>query len=333
MRNTREEDLDQCLRLAPERFLYDCIGLELVRRMWSLIIATGAGEAGVLVDPRRPDEVLFFGFSVFVTNDRADAYHNLLRPRIAYELALELSAGGRPFLTLDEIGRANAEAGLNLVIIHYGFIAAAGDDGLGDRLRYATFESFRKHHEGLNFRSFTNEVFDPSSQAMGSGWGFRVGWYTEQQLNSAGIPLDRAPCVWMATREDAHANPGAVFPSLLFRTFEHPQFRFDLREQRLLKLALDGYTDELIAIALGMSMSTTKKRFRCIYEKVMDCKRGADFFSLESNARNGARGVEIRRHLLNYLRNHPEELHPYNARKGKGQAHSGHVTAMQRSTL
>ncbi|MEO9171238.1 MAG: hypothetical protein ABI282_11540 [Candidatus Baltobacteraceae bacterium] len=285
--------------------------------MWSYIIDSGAGEAGVLVDPHRPDEVLFSGFSVFVSDERAQGYHSLLRPHIAYSMALELSSGGHPFLTLDEIGRANADTGLNLVITHYGFTAEAGDDGLGDKLRYSTYESFRKHHEGLNFRSFTNEVFDPSSQKMGVGWGFRVGWYADDQLRAADIPLDRAPCVWMTTRDDAHANPGAVFPSLLFRSFEQPHFRFNLQEQRLLKLALDGYTDETISSTLGTSVSTTKKKFRSIYEKVSDCEFSAASVELAPARSDGARGVEVRRHLLNYLRCHPQELHPYNAIQGE----------------
>ncbi len=324
MRNTSEDDLDQCLRLAPDRFLYDPGDLVVLRRMWSYIIASGAGEAGVLVDPHRPSEVLFFGFSVFVTDARAQNYHSLLSPGIAYGMARELNAGGQPFFTFEQIADANAKGGLNLVVTHYGFVAEAGDDGLGDKLRYATYESFRRHHEGLHFRSFTNEVFDRSSKEMGAGWGFRVGWYTEERLGAAGIPADKAPCVWMATREDALDNPGAVFPSVLFRTFAQPRFGFDLREQRLLKLALDGHTDESIAGILGTSVSITKKCFRSIYDKVSDC--GVDTGLVIPQKRlEGSRGSENRRYLLNYLRDHAEELHPYNARpqrhaeKGDGE--------------
>jgi hypothetical protein len=316
MRNTREDDLEQCLRLAPDRFLYDSDDQAILRRMWSYIIASEAGEAGVLVDPHRPSEVLFFGFSVFVTDARAQAYHSLLSPGIAYGMAHELNAGAQPFLSLNQIAEANANGGLNLVVTHYGFVAAAGDDALGDKLRYATYESFRKHHEGLHFRSFTNEVFDRSSKEMGKGWGLRVGWYTEQQLTAAGIPVDKAPCVWMATREDALNNPGAVFPSVLFRTFSKPRFGFDLHEQRLLKLALDGHTDESIASVLGTSVSITKKRFRSIYDKVSDS--GVDTALIVPQKRlEGARGAESRRYLLHYLRDHAEELHPYNARPQK----------------
>ena len=213
------------------------------------------------------------------------------------------------------------------MVTHYGFVAEAGDDGLGDKLRYATYESFRRHRQELHFRSFTNEVFDRSSKEMGAGWGFRVGWYTEEQPSApTGIPADKAPCVWMATREDALDNPGAVFPSVLFRTFAQPRFGFDLREQRLLKLALDGHTDESVAGILGTSVSITKKCFRSIYDKVSRLPASTPGSWIPTKAaRKLSVDMRTRRYLLNYLRDHAEELHPYNARpqrhaeKGDGE--------------
>jgi DNA-binding CsgD family transcriptional regulator len=313
MRDTREDDLDQCLALAPDRFLHDPGRALVVRNMWSYIINSGAGEAGVLVCPQRPSELLFFGFSVFVTDECAARYHKLQHPAIEIRMAEEFDAGGHPFLTLPEISRANAAAGLNLVVTQYGFIAPASDDGLGDQLRYATYESFRKHHAGLHFRSFTNEVFDRSSREMGAGWGFRIGRYTQEQLQAAGIPSDRAPCVWMATRKDALGNPGAVFPNMLFSTFAPPRFGLSLRQQELLKLALEEHTDEWIAEALGASIATIKKQLRSVYDKVRDANIEASPSLRLGESTNGVRGAEIRRYLLKYLREHPEELHPYNA--------------------
>ena len=312
MRDTLESDLDQCLALASDRFLYDARSLRLMRRMWSHIINSRAGEAGVLVSPHRMSNVLFFGFSVFVTNERARRYQELKHPGIALGMAEEWNAGGQPFLELAEIARANATDGLNLVVTHYGFAAPAGDEALGDQLRFASYESFRKHHEGLNFRSFTHEVFDPSSMEMGQGWGFRVGYYSEQALRAVHIPVDKAPCVWMATRIDARGRPGAVFPNMLFRTHVPPQFGFSLREQMLLKLGLEGFTDDGIAAALGASMATVKKRLRSIYDKVHDASPDDGSGPISGQHPNGARGREMRRSLLNYLRAHPEELHPYN---------------------
>ena len=316
MRDAVAADLDQCLALAPDRFLYDAPHLDALRRMWAYIIASKAGEAGVMVDSRRPSEVLFFGVSVFVSDETAQRYHDLTCPALAYRMTEDWDRGLRPFLDFDEISAANAASGLNIVVTHYAFALAAGDDALGDKLRYATYESFRKHHEGLNFRSFTNEVFAQGAKEMGRGWGFRVGEYSAEKLRAAGIPADRAPCVWMATREDARA-PGAVFPNVLFRTFERPVFGFSPAEQDLLRLALDGHTDESIAAATSASLSTTKRHFRTIYNKVQDATDARNDPPTFKGPSMGTRGVEMRRQLLNYLRGHPEELHPYGARRKK----------------
>ena len=316
MRNTVAADLDQCLALAPDRFLYNADRSEALRRMWSYIITSKAGEAGVLVDPRRPSEILFFAVSVYVTDDRVRRYHNLMCPGIAFRMTEDWDDGSNPFLNFDEIAEANAGGGLNIVVTHYAFAIEAGDDALGDKLRYASYESFRKHHEGLNFRSFTNEVFARDAKEMGLGWGFRVGEYTDAQLREAGIPANKAPCVWMATRGEA-SSPGAVFPGALFRTFVPPQFGFDLREQDVLRLALEGHTDEMIASISGASLSTTKRYFRSIYNKMQDAGIAAALLPICEKISEGARGVEMRRQLLAYLRNHPEELHPYGSRPRK----------------
>jgi hypothetical protein len=64
---------------------------------------------------------------------------------------------------------------------------------------------------------------------------------------------------------------------------------------------------------MGASLSTIKKRFRGIYEKVQD--KIGDVRSVVPFVRcnEGARGLETRRRLLKYLREHPEELRPYGA--------------------
>jgi len=78
-------------------------------------------------------------------------------------------------------------------------------------------------------------------------------------------------------------------------------------EQTLLARALDGQTDEEAAFGLGLSLSSVKKRWNGIYARVA----AADPTLLPVWAPDGVwRGVEKRRHLLQYLRGHPEELRP-----------------------
>jgi hypothetical protein len=188
--------------------------------------------------------------------------------------------------------RANAGEGLNLVVLNYGVAAEfyePGNEELLEQIRAASYECGRRNLLGWNLRSFTNEVFSRlqrDGKEMGEALGFNPRGYTDEQLDEAGIPRDKQPWLWMATR-------GRV-----------------LEQEAGMSTALDGQTDESIADNQKASVATIKKRFRTIYAKVQDAAIDSDA------AQNGAvgdgnRGSETRRHLLNYLRNHPAELRPY----------------------
>lgn len=137
--------------------------------------------------------------------------------------------------------------------------------------------------------------------------GYRVLEYSPDVLRAAGIPQDRAPLVWAATRRDAKSNPGYAV-ALLFNTFAKPRLQFTRLEQDLLGLALHGATDASIAHIAGFSESAIKKHFRTLYEKVY----AAGVFDgvADAGTARPTRGLELRRHLLTYLREHPEELRP-----------------------
>ncbi len=314
LRDAVQSDLDQCLLMVTDRFLYDTEHLAALRRMWSNIIASQSGLLHVIADASDPSHVVHFGAMVFVTDESADHYHRCVSPKIAYNLLEEWVAGRHPFLSRDEIAKANASTGLNLVVTHHGHQEPIDDESL-ERLRFASNEHAVRDFRGWNLRSYTNEAFtinpERDGKEMGQALGFRVGNYTDKQLREAGIPVDKRPYVWMATRQDVAAGPVGLALGMLFRSFSHPRFCFVATEQEALKLALDGHTDVVIARFMNASLTTTKKRFRTIYEKVRVASAGWEEPLLSEPLTDGARGVEARRHLLSYLRGHPEELRPY----------------------
>jgi hypothetical protein len=211
-----------------------------------------------------------------------------------------------------EIARANAGAGLNLLITHFGADINAADVDAGYAINY---EVGRRLYLGWNLRTLTIEMFQRGGRFDGRSWGanlgYRIGIYPPAALQAAAIPESEAPCVWLASRDEAR---GSDQPALawLFGGFKRPRCGFTSREQQSLLLALGGHTDEGIAQALTVSNSTAKRLFRSIYEKA-ERALGAQHFagiSLEP----GIRGPEIRRRMLNFVREHPEELRPYDAR-------------------
>ncbi|HEX3369096.1 MAG TPA: hypothetical protein VHS56_05940 [Candidatus Cybelea sp.] len=311
LRDIEMADIERCVSHLASPFLCAPESHGALASMWSEIVTEGSGIAAIAFD-RAGKTIIHFGVSVFVSDERADAYHRCAQPKIAQQMLSDWERGERPFLAADEIARANAGSGLNLVVAYYGGILSGG---LPDERVYAAdYESSRRVFRGWNLRSYTAEIFPHNEQRDGEKWGetlnFRVGTYSNDQLKEARIPFDRAPCVWMARREDAISSPSYAL-TLIFSLYAPPVFGFRRHEQRLLVLALDGRTDETIASITHISVPTVKKRWREIYGKVAGIAPSIPV--LCGPLADGVRGVEARRHLLNYLRDHPEELRPYDA--------------------
>ncbi len=129
-------------------------------------------------------------------------------------------------------------------------------------------------------------------------------------------PAEQRPYCIGLTRAEAIARPGthASFPF----QYAPARFSFTAGQLELLDRSLRGETDEELARSLCLSLSAVKKRWRSIYERVELCDphivmAGSGVDENGATAFEQKRGAEKRRHLLNYLRHHPEELHPINA--------------------
>jgi hypothetical protein len=245
---------------------------------------------------------------VFVDDSRAQEYHRCRLPLISRRVLEEWSAGRRPFLSWDEVARANAGSGLNLVVAYYG--QQRGEP----RINAANHEALRLALRGWNLRTYSAEVFahpGRNDRELARTQGYNVLEYPPEAIRAAGIPEEVRPFLRAATREgSARRENWASY--LLFDSYRPPRFAFTLPEQRTIVAALDGATDVAIAQRRNMSLPAVKKHFRNVYDKVADA--GAmNVPGTHWPAATNGRGAEIRRHLLSYLREHFEELRPYRA--------------------
>jgi DNA-binding NarL/FixJ family response regulator len=87
----------------------------------------------------------------------------------------------------------------------------------------------------------------------------------------------------------------------------------------VLRRALAGQTDVEIASALIASHSTIKKRWLAIYDRVVAVDTQLLPASPAGHPDEHHRGAEKRRHLINYLHDHPEELLPIHAGRNSAQ--------------
>ncbi len=95
--------------------------------------------------------------------------------------------------------------------------------------------------------------------------------------------------------------------------FTPPILGFSGAERRVLRLAVAETPDERIAQELGITGHTVKKIWRGVYDRV-SCQLPhlfSDTVEVTEPEERGTRGPEKKRWLLQYLRQHPEELRPY----------------------
>jgi len=91
--------------------------------------------------------------------------------------------------------------------------------------------------------------------------------------------------------------------------YQAPRCGFRPSEQRVLLAALRGGTDKELADDLGISLATVKKHWLSIYSRV-STHLPALLPNRGATVEEGSRGREKKQHIIEYVREHPEELRP-----------------------
>jgi hypothetical protein len=226
------------------------------------------------------------------------------------ELAKRISAGSSPVLSDKEVREANSSKGLNLIVWE-----AVPCPEFAERpdLYHLMIDAFRQVYRGFLFKEMITSQLESAKRvhwALDAGgllWDPAKARYAKPSRRRV-EEFFRKPHIVGITRELELDRFGSWVGSLF--DYQPPRFGFSRSEQRLLHAALAGEsgTDNELAESLGVSLPTIKKMWVSIYRRVKDRQPEAirDCVPVET----AERGKEKRRHLLVYLREHPEELRP-----------------------
>ncbi|RYG26939.1 hypothetical protein EON82_01370 [bacterium] len=292
------EQLAPWYRLPKEDLATAWTGILSREGVWSLVIEEAES-------PHRP---VSLSLSVFVSDRLADRMELGKYPHVGSAIVSRFLTKGDEPLPLERIRAAHWGDGLNLVSMHtLGLdvpIGGASTGLIGEMRARVCGEAL----QGYNLRRCLREVYSPQALAsfQSGGWRIRTD-YSEFYGTPADAPsLDR-PFLMGINRteaEDAHFG-GARMASMFHR---YP-IRLSLRRvhRELLASALEGLTDAELSARLSLSPSAIKKRWASVYEHVEGLIPGLPPLS---DRNDKTRGAERRRHVLNYLREHPEEFRP-----------------------
>jgi DNA-binding CsgD family transcriptional regulator len=306
-RTTQPEDIDRCMYAVRDRFLYDDEQLKHLRSLWATLLFRDIARSAVVFDEADPRRILAFGIAAPLKQSRFD---DIFRDRAAYitnSLLEECMAGKEPFLDEREYAAANASSGLSTFVLQNSISESLNTSSFTNVLSKLS-ETFVSQYAGCRLRAIAHEAFGvPPEFAI--DLGLQVIEHAQPPNHRfPDCPPDRKPSyIAFMTHEQAEQRPGNLTMNTLFLRFAPPLFSFKATERRLLRFAIEGESDERIAALLQIAPRTLKKRWSEIYIAT-EAVTG-----VPSGGMGGRRGAEARRHVLRYIRQHPEELHAYRA--------------------
>lgn len=315
-RPATEEDIEICDTLLIEGFIYPPETRARIPSLWRSWLRSGMMAMTMIEDEARPPgaRCVAFGNSVFVTDAFMREARAGLPPYIAAQITQRYLEGRSPILDPAMLRKTTGD--LNLIVLHIGWPEDALDADETRRVKAKLVEAFFFTHAGYPIRDFAQEVYSVEEMKRAAAAGLfiyndyaRYGAQYTEDLSKEPIQ----PYLLGADRESA--MEGSYIAPLF--AYTPPRIFFTPGEQELLQLALIDKTDQEMARALHISESAVQKRWQAIFDRASASPVRWLHTPAETERANRVRGVEKRRHLLSYLRSHPEELRPVAPRRPK----------------
>jgi hypothetical protein len=199
-------------------------------------------------------------------------------------------------LTREQVRHANTYEGLDLITLCATWKSGMAQEQLME-LNYLIPTGFVQTYDGYRLsRIICETVGVETDMVAATQVARRVGAFDDRTL-------------WVITREAVLALVGSVLTHL----FQPHERILHLREgdQGLLLAALSGATDEELSQQLKLSIGALKKRWEMIFDRASTVL--PQLFPMTGSAEERIRGKQKRHHILAYVREHPEELRPYDS--------------------
>ncbi|MEZ5660008.1 MAG: hypothetical protein R3E83_16150 [Burkholderiaceae bacterium] len=206
---------------------------------------------------------------------------------------------------------ANARGDLRLVVLHWCVRHANPLHPETARVLSMVPSAWGASIGGYRFSEIVcYEVYGKASAAVMRTFGYRSHndsphWQGRQTDGEALAPY---AFYWRAS--DPPQGLSGIFGST-FANAPRPRFLFSRAQQRLLLHALEGRSDRELAADLTISYDTVRQTWNGIFQRIDELDPA--LLDERSDAQ-GKRGTEKRRRVIEHVRQHMEELRPYDPR-------------------
>jgi len=302
-------DLPRCQALSAAwgRGVHTADTLAMLPAAWRTLLADGSLVMYVFEDDGEPPAQRVQGYVTagFATDAWAAEVMAQDRPYLCRQLALATLRGERLLLTAREHGQANGGDGVHAFGLD--FALASPDWYRPSVMRwFPSMEySLRDWIAGWRLKSLVREMPGQDTYLLARAAGYPLLRDLRRAV-PATIPAHERPYLCGTTRAEALRRPSSI--AARFFLYHLPVFDFTPGEQEVLRLALGPLGDDDIAATLHVSPNTVKLRWRRIFDAVRAVRPA--LLPDDADRESQRRGSEKRRHLLAYVREHPEELRP-----------------------
>jgi hypothetical protein len=317
-------DLERCFQVCGAAFAYTEPIRSQVPQVWQHLLQQNVLITTVIEANAYPHgrQIVGLGAAAFVTDAFMERAKASQRPYIRELFVRLILEGNSPVLSSAEAQAEHRGKGLNLFFFN-DTLATPNLSEVSLRSIYEKWSEALYDLQACHIKEILWEFYGDNKRSWPNQCGLclRQDW-TEfwQQHPQLAPPIDQRPYLVGLTREESEQSYGTHSSYLFLHT--PARCWFTELQQELLQRALEGETDDELAKSLNLSLSTIKKRWQGIYNQVwlmapdifshLSCEAEKDGDPTLSLPR---RGSEKRRHLLNYIRQHREEIHPINAVK------------------
>lgn len=311
-RALREEDLTACLSVDPARIGAESVGYNRAIEVWRDLMRSRSFHSAVIeTDPPIAGyRIVSFGASVFVSRAFADDELSNPRPGLNARIIASVASGQPVVLSEAQLRAANTEGGLDLVILcpqwRRGILSAEEIS----EVQMLLASAFLQDHRGYRFNRLMAEAMDEIERKtyVEATGVWRIvsdfhGFYSQQPNTTWNTGRSLA----VITHQEAFLVPGSI-TAVLFH-YREPILGLQEADQLLLTAALAGLTDEELAHSLNMRLPAVKKHWRALFERAS--KRADLFPGMPDELEYPVRGRQKRQFILTYVREHPEELRPF----------------------
>ena len=261
---------------------------------WKQLARDGFSASNVLESTPLPpgDRIVGFGASVFLAPAFANA--ELASPRQDINSRVIASVhSGRPVLaTHEEVARGNATVGIDVLVLAGTWRDEILSQQERQEARTNLASDFVQKHAGYRIRRvFVEAAEQPERDFVEQSIEFRL---------VAEFPESRRG-LFLMTEESVQGIHGSM-GNILFKRYK-PVLRLRDSDQQLLLAAMGGATDLELVSEIGVTLSAVKARWRATFARIAETIPELDDHE--------GRGMQKRHRVLDYVRNHPEELRPY----------------------